>query len=34
MAAAAAVYCVLAWFLVLPREDRAEIRARVLWRKA
>jgi len=32
MGVAAAVYCALAWFLVLPREDRAEFRARVFGR--
>src|SRR5262249_19681465 len=31
-AAGFAGYLVLAWFLVLPREDRAELRARVLGR--
>jgi hypothetical protein len=31
-AAGAAAYLVLAWFLVLPPEDRAELRARVSGR--
>ena len=32
MAVAAVAYCVLAWFLVLPREDRHELRARIFRR--